>query len=348
MRGADLRELAGLAGSLPRTWPEGAQDGPKCDAALRMVAQPARLLEQIRPAPEPAVGFWGHRTRFAGPWGEGSPLGLSPARNSDAPRRYGWNGLTPLGRRTIRSVTSALETRRKDAAFWTITLPGEALDLLAERDAWPIFQDAVRRFLSRRLRLANLRGALIGVIELQPDRTVREGRPCPHLHIVFLGKRPGRRVWALHRTVLDHIIVRALAAAGVVGVDVSSAGNVQPVRRTVAGYLSKYLTKAGALEEGIGRQLELVPRQWWFCTKAAKEFAQRFAFTVPVRFVLWLIDRVSTVGELAGCDATRLDLPDPRAPATWAVSFQSPEAMGRALLSWRDQAGGAVAAGFAF
>jgi hypothetical protein len=145
--------------------------------------------------------------------------------------------------------------------------------------------------------------------------------------------------------VLDRIIVRALAVAGVVGVDVSSAGNVQPVRRTVAGYLAKYLTKAGVLEEAIERQLELVPRQWWFCTRAAREFAERFAFTVPVRFVLWLIDRVSTVGELAGCDVTRLDLPDPRAPATWAVSFESPEAMGRALICWRDQAGGGMAAG---
>lgn len=333
-----------MAGSLPRKWPEALSDGPQCDAALRMVVQPSRLLDAVRADPPAPVGFWGHRTRFAGPWGEGSPLGLSPARNSDTPRRYGWNGLTSLGRRTVRSVTAALETRRRDAAFWTITLPAAAMDALALGDQWPTFQDAVRRFLRRRLRLANLSGALIGVVELQPERTARERRPCPHLHVVFLGKRPGRRVWALHKSVLDRIIVQSLAAAGVTGVDVAQAGNVQPVRQTVAGYLSKYLTKAGVLEEVIDRQLELVPRQWWFVSREAREFARRFAFNVPRRFVLWLIDRVVCVRDMAGCDVSQLALPDPRAPATWAVSFGSPEAMGRAMLEWRDSAGGAVVA----
>jgi hypothetical protein len=75
---------------------------------------------------------------------------------------------------------------------------------------------------------------------------------------VFQGKRPGRRVWALHRTVLDRIILRALGLAGVEGQDVSAAGNVQPVRRSVAGYLSKYLSKGSDLSDLCLDLLELV------------------------------------------------------------------------------------------
>lgn len=342
MKASDLRDLAALAGSLPRRWPEGPADGPRADAALRLVVQPGALLRLVVPSPLPDPGFWGHRTRLPGPWGESPPMGLSPARNSDTPRRYGWNGLTAKGRRTIRSVTSALETRRRDAAFWTISLPGPALDQLAANDSWPVFQDAIRRNLRRRLRPANIGGEAIGVVELQPERTAREGRPCPHLHVVFLGKRPGRKVWALHRTVLDRIIVQSLAAAGVHGVDVAAAGNVQPVRRTVAGYLAKYLTKAGVLEEEINRQLELIPRQWWFVTREAVAFAARFRFTVPARFALWLVDACCSGGGQAGVEANRLALPDARAPATWVVGFDHPDAFGRALLRWRDQAGGGM------
>ena len=342
MRGSDLRSLASLARGLPRRWPERLEDGPVSDAALRLVVQPARLLRVVVPEPLAQPGFWGHRTRLPGPWGAPPPLGLSPGRNSDTPRRYGWNGLTAKGRRAIRSVTSALETRRRDAAFWTISLPGPALDQLAANDSWPIFQDAIRRNLRRRLRPGNIGGEAIGVVELQPQRTAREGRPCPHLHVVFLGKRPGRKVWALHKTVLDRIIVQALATAGVHGIDVSAAGNVQPVRRTVAGYLAKYLTKAGALEEAIDRQLELIPRQWWFVTREAVAFADRFRFTVPARFALWLVETCSVGRGLAGVDANRLQIPDARAPATWVVGFEHPDVFGRALLRWRDQAGGGM------
>jgi hypothetical protein len=241
-------------------------------------------------------------------------------------------------------VAAAIETRRRDAVMWTITLPGDAFDALAAVDGWPVFQDSVRRLLRRCLRLAKLRGELVGVVELQPQRTRAERRPCPHLHIAYVGKRPGRRVWALHTSMLDGIIRRSLAAAGVHGIDLRAAGQVEPIRCSVAGYLSKYMAKGGPLEECIERQLELVPRQWWLVSSEGRQLAESFRFAVPIRFVLWMIERHHEGVCPAGASVARLAIPDARAPATWGIDFAHPDAFGRALVNWRQDPDGQVAA----
>lgn len=52
--------------------------------------------------------------------------------------------------------------------------------------------------------------------------------------------------------------------------------NVQPVRKSAGGYLSKYMSKGSAeiaaMVEDVG--VEAVPRQWWNLSKAARDWVK--------------------------------------------------------------------------
>jgi hypothetical protein len=213
-------------------------------------------------------------------------------------------------------------------------LPGEALDQIAAEGSLSRFTDHLRRCLLRALKRARLPRWAVGVIELQPQRTAREGRPCPHWHILFIGRRPGRRVWALHTSVLDGLIAKALAAAGVRGVGTKGCGQVEPVKKSVGGYMAKYLTKGSDLSEVCGMQLELVPRQWWFLSRELAAFVGDTMVVLPVHFALWIIANMNMLQQKGLCSISRLEIPDARAPSCWAVNWARPGAVAEALALW--------------
>ena len=172
-------------------------------------------------------------------WDYGPPaaaLGLSLAPNSKRPARYGLSGLPAAGRRQVWRALALLEEMRPLLSFWTVSLPTAALNALNERDTWALFQDRVRQELARKLRAAGLPDLVVGVVELQPRRSRATGIPCPHLHVVFQGRKSRGSHWALSPADLDGVISAALATAGVAlpaGIDgeafLKSAGNVQPM-----------------------------------------------------------------------------------------------------------------------
>lgn len=330
----ELRRLQALHLDEHQPFPLGAGDGVRLDARFHLNVIPAALRRIGSATVEPSDSMWGHGSRCAGPWGEPPPVGLSPARNSDTPRRNGWKGLTPLGKRRIRTAAATMEDARRRCVFWTVTLPGDALDQIAALDSLSKFTDHLRRCLQRRLGRAGLPRWAVGVIELQPGRTVREGRPCPHWHVLFIGKRAGRRVWALHTSVLDGIIGKALAAAGVSGVDTANCGQVEPVKKSVAGYMAKYLTKDTDLSEVCVAQLELIPRQWWFETRALQTFVRGTMVCLPIAFALWVLGNKVELEAKGLCWVSPVEIPDPRAPACWAVNWSRPGAVAEALALW--------------
>lgn len=281
-------------------------------------------------------------------WDYGPPaaaLGLSLAPNSKRPPRYGLSGLPAAGRKQVWRALALLEEMRPLLSFWTVSLPTEALRDLCRLDSWPQFQDRLRKELARRLQAAGLPALVVGVAELQPKRSRAAGMACPHLHLVFQGRKSRGSHWALNPADLDEVIRAALATAGVqapaeIGAEVwlAQAGNVQQVRKSVRAYLSKYMTKGGNdVAPFVGSESEaLLPRQWWFWSRPLRSWVLEHVLPIAFPFLLWVHFHREELQQLGLIRVRILDLPDPRAPLTIEVNWLSPEHCAEVIRIWQD------------
>jgi hypothetical protein len=305
---------------------------------LRTTYSPRVSWRGFAPAPEelekgPDQREWARLWEPAEPGDLGSSLAPNPKR----PPRYGLQGLPSAGRRQVWRSLALLEDLRPLLSFWTVTLPPEALEPLAADDAVAVFQDRLRKELERQLRLAGLVPMVVGVVEIQTKRAGREGRPVPHWHVVFQGRRDRSAPWALSRQTLDGVIAAALETAGVFGADLRAAGNVQQVRKSVRAYLSKYMTKgSGDTAPWVGGPWEaLLPRQWWFWTRALRSWVLEHVLPMAFEFLAWIHEHREPI-EAQGLARYRLlPLSDPRAPATWEVNWLSCEHVAQLVYLWQ-------------
>lgn len=252
------------------------------------------------------------------------------------PRRNGLNGLTDQGRKRLTAGCCLLEERRRLLSFWTITLPDAVMATLRELDAWASFQGWVRQLLTRTLAEKGVTPLVLAVAELHPSRSLAAGQALPHLHVLFQGKRAAGDDWLLSPSDLDALIIRALARVGVTVAELPAAGNVQPIRKSVRRYLSKYVSK-GPRQSVAGSDLamlgdpRLCPRQWWFMSKPLLALILESTRFLPAHFLAWLIDRAKPSWQGAPYVVQRVDIADPRAPSVWVVTFRSPWAL---FASW--------------
>jgi hypothetical protein len=237
-----------------------------------------------------------------------------------------------------------MEEHRPLLAFWTVTLPPEALSQLGILGTLPVFQDHLRKFLERHLKGAKLPRWAVGVAELHPGRSRREGRPCPHWHVVFMGRKTRGHAWAITREGLDAVIERALVAAGVelpAGMTwaefLRTAGNVQPVKKSVRAYLSKYVTKGG---NDTAPWLEspwvsLIPRQWWFWTKEMRAWTLKHVMPIVRDFLIWAHDYRRELEARGLLRWKQFDLPDPKAPATFELNWLTLDHLAEVIGIWQ-------------
>lgn len=210
--------------------------------------------------------------------GEGGPppLGLSALANSKK-RRRGLGGLTSHGKVIVREAASGLEKSvgRSVLSFWTCTLPRlSPEDTEAVCSNWSAILNNLRQKLQYHLEAAGLPPHIVGVTELQTSRYEKEGYPGWHIHWVFQGRKPGQS-WALPPTLLDKLWQEAVEKWCSRRYSWRSASNVQRVKKSVAGYLSKYLSKGGV----VGRLVEegrssFVPSSWYTCTNGLKKWVK--------------------------------------------------------------------------
>ena len=289
-----------------------------------------------RPRPWARCWDWGPSAAQA--------LGLSIARNSKTPPRYGLKGLPAAGRKQVSRSLALLEENRRCLSFWTVSLPTAALIALARSGRWPEFQDRVRKELVRKLQAAGLPALVVGVAELQPKRSRAAGMPCPHLHVVFQGRKSPGHGWALSPTELDGVIAAALATAGVHAPDgtegadwLATAGNVQQVKRSVRAYLSKYMTKgSGDTRQWIGHAAEsLIPRQWWFWSMDLRAFVLDHVFPLAFPFLAWVHEYRKELEDLGYARFRVLPLEDPRAPLTYEVNWLSCDLLAQLVYLWQ-------------
>jgi len=265
-------------------------------------------------------------------------MGLSIARNSHRPRRHGFGGLPPSGRANVSEALALLEERRPLLSFWTVTLPPEALREIARRDCWPRFVDRLLQRLRRKLKRALGHALYVGVVELQGKRTRAVGMPCPHLHVVFQGRRHTRGVWLVTPKELDAMIKGALRDVGIeIKDELKSAGNVQQVKKSVRAYLAKYMTKGSSDAEiwKDGLWQGLIPRQWWMWSEACRDLVESCRSALPTGFLAWVwTNRVRLLEEgwfyLQQCKVPTL------APATYRIYWNKTANLAALIAQWQE------------
>jgi hypothetical protein len=267
---------------------------------------------------------------------DGAVLDLAPDRNSENPVRNGVHGLTGYGKKQIRRGCALLEGDRALLAFWTITLPPDAMDEIHRLDCWDRFQDALRHRLVEVLRLAGLVPQVVGVAELHPERSEREGRACPHLHVAFVAKRNRWHCWLIDRWRLDAIIRQALGRCGIRGVDCSRAGKAVGVKKSVGRYLSKYISKGGSLPAVCGRQIQGVPRQWWFMSRPLLRRVVETTVPMPPGFLAFLHESRDALVASGALRWGQVEGLEPRAPAVFWFAWRDAGALLDLWAAWHE------------
>lgn len=212
------------------------------------------------------------------------PLGLALASNShkgcdNGPRSIdkscekakpprGTGGMTSNGKRLVRNSVEMLERAYGEGnlSFLTLTLPKlEYEEYWNVSSNWAevvrVFYQSLGRLLGNRL----LPPFYAGVTELQPKRSREEGVPALHIHAVFVGRRRNEKNWRIRPAELRVLWKRSVERFLFGEYDFSFCENIQGIRHTAAGYLSKYMAKPQCdtsviCREGTGWSL---PTAWY-------------------------------------------------------------------------------------
>lgn len=249
------------------------------------------LMLNCRVYPNGEFSIWSERksTKIEPPPEQPDYLGLSLLPNSHRVAigasppppersRRGLKGISRLGARTVRNAAFLLEKEYgiDRLSFLTCTLPFESAT--AEYAAGREWAEIVRIFLQklgRLLKAAGLPGSIVSCTEIQEKRYQERGGMPLHLHLVFVGKR-ARKNWAIGKYQF-----RSAWASSVMcrcpefkESDWKAATRVETVRKSVEGYLGKYMTKGSAtlskvIEEDPGIA-EFLPSAWWNCSLKLK------------------------------------------------------------------------------
>lgn len=182
--------------------------------------------------------------------GEARP-GSSNASNSRKNRKTlakrGSKGLTSHGKALIMNACGYLSWRfhRRSLSFATVTLPAMNKEQwLASVEGWSAIVKNFVESLRRKLSGQNLPDWIVGAFETQQLRGAIEGRPVLHFHFIFVG-RVLRGAWRVSRTEIRALWRRAVLSRipSLSDSSFSATENVQGIKRSVAAYLSKYISK---------------------------------------------------------------------------------------------------------
>lgn len=222
--------------------------------------------------------------------------------------RYGAKGLSSKAKRKVRNASFILQESLPSVrycTFATCTIPSDLGKTEIEKLCrnWNKVVDSYMREIRRKLKRSGLSGQIVGVSEIQKNRYENEKFPALHLHSVFQGRSRGGD-WSITPREHDDIWRRAIEAGiGMRIESVKSACNMQSVRKSVGGYISKYIAKGtelleSAIESGLG---EWLPKQWYFMSRAllqklvksivisenVAEVLGRLRYFAPELFVFW-------------------------------------------------------------
>jgi hypothetical protein len=184
-------------------------------------------------------------------------------------------GLTSRGKVVVREAAIGLEETygRKNLTFWTLTLPGLPPD--DWRNVCENWSAIVKNLKTKLLYWLEKKGCplhIVAVTELQEKRWEREKVPAWHLHLVFVGKT-STGGWVLTPKKADKLWKDAVESYISSPVSFHSASQLQQVRKSVGGYLSKYLSKGSAVISAVESAYPgCVPSTWYICTGCLRKW----------------------------------------------------------------------------
>lgn len=191
--------------------------------------------------------------------------------NVRMPRKNGATGITPYGKKMVRSAATLLQRRhgRHKLTFLTLTVPEMSRQgLLRVASQWGELLRQLFQWLRRNLQSQGLPASIISVTECQPKRLKSGSLGCLHVHATFVGWNRAKKRWALHYLQVRKWWLKALSRIAGERVESQACEQLKRVEKSVAGYLGKYMSKGGdGLEEMASIYgPEVVPGQWWNAT----------------------------------------------------------------------------------
>lgn len=202
------------------------------------------------------------------------------------PRKYGLKGITSLGRKMVQSGVTVLANKcgLQNLSFLTLTVPPlTQSQRQAVAASWGETTRQLLQWLARRLKSAGLHSGVVSASEIQPKRLRKLGQGYLHLHAVFQGRLSRYAEWAVRvediRAWWEARLKRVLKVDQLQTTQI----NIQGVKKNVAGYLAKYLSKGGEGLEEYRKDCgdEGVPGQWWNMTKAARDMTKAAVLKCP-------------------------------------------------------------------
>jgi len=177
---------------------------------------------------------------------ESSPL--PPNESSDgASSRKRLERMTKSMARNIRNAAYMLDTLygKDNISFLTLTLPDlSAEDLGRCCERWDYLVDQMLKALRKRIEKHGFKFQYVYCTEIQTKRLRYRGEYAPHLHIAFRGRYARKNPWVVSpkqvRKAWSGIIRHTLGHGDFTD---SALENLQRVKKSVARYLSKYLSK---------------------------------------------------------------------------------------------------------
>lgn len=194
--------------------------------------------------------------------------------------KYGKGGITSYGRKMVKSAATLIQKMPgKRATFATVTMPTLPPDLRRELAlAWPELLRQMLQWLSRQLKKSGLPGLVCSVTEVQPGRLVEHKEAYLHLHLVWPNHGGRYGEWAVDCVALRAWCSEFLQRRGIWVADAWVNVDVQQVKKTAAGYLSKYMSKGASEIEEFAKDCgwDAIPGQWWNLTKPARDMVKKF------------------------------------------------------------------------
>ena len=191
--------------------------------------------------------------------GKEKTLGLSKARNSQTYVLRGLKGITPHQRDLVKFAGTQIERVYgiNILSFATLCLPSFTKEQVKScQSSWSKIVHALNDEIAIALRLKGITPVVVGCTEIQEQRSAAFGDNLPHIHIVFPGRLSARSPWAIRCSELDSLWRRILERfVDTSGISFNATCNIQRVKKSVAGYLAKYLSKgrkAASEETEIG------------------------------------------------------------------------------------------------
>lgn len=210
------------------------------------------------------------------------------SQRSKPVKRYGLNGITNKGKKVTRNCAILLQQKygKKRIGFVTCTLPGYDSDVLQLLNRnWG---DIVRKFFQQvRRDLKKQKAPLeyVGVTEIQEKRWLRNSGLALHLHFAYVAKPASKKGFYLSsnrfREIWERIINKVLQRNNLLHgcnqKSFSSSIDCVIVKKSVAGYLGKYISKGCEVVESViekGLQ-DSLPSQWWTASMQLKDRLKR-------------------------------------------------------------------------